>query len=216
MTWEIHEEPREEMANSITHGVGALLAIGGLAAMVTRAASYGDCWHVVSVAVFGTSLLLLYVASALYHRVVQLQTKKVLEVMDHSAIYLLIAGTYTPFTLVTLRGPLGWTLFGITWAMAVGGIVMQVGFPGRFRGAMTLLYIVMGWLAVIAAKPLLALLAPEGLIWLLGGGLLYTAGVYFYFRKRFVFSHAVWHLFVLAGSICHFLAVFQYVLPNSA
>lgn len=215
MTWEIHEEPREEMANSILHGAGALLAVAGLSALVTRAAAHGDAWHVVSVAIFGTSLLLLYLASALYHAAVRPRAKQLLEVMDHSAIYLLIAGTYTPLVLVTLRGPLGWTIFGIIWAMAVGGIVMQVVFPGRFRGVMTLLYVVMGWLAVPAAKPLMALLAPEGLIWLLAGGLFYTVGVCFYFRKRFRFSHAVWHLFVLAGSSCHFVVVYLYVLPGS-
>ena len=183
--------------------------------MVTRAASHGDSWHVVSVAIFGASLLLLYMASTFYHSAVRRRAKEVFEVLDHSAIYLLIAGTYTPFTLVTLRGSLGWTIFGITWAMAVGGIVMQVVFPGRFRTAMTLLYVVMGWIAIIAVKPLLTHLAPMGLLWLLGGGLLYTAGVYFYIRRRFQFSHAVWHVFVLAGSICHFLAVFLFVLPGS-
>jgi hemolysin III len=214
MTWEIHEEPREEMANSVTHGVGALLAVAGLSTAVARAAAHGDGWHVVSVAIFGASLLLLYLASTLYHGVTSPRAKKVLEVLDHSAIYLLIAGTYTPFALVTLRGPLGWTLFGVIWGLAAAGIAMQAAFPGRFRGAMTLLYVAMGWLAVVAAKSLMASLSMEGLVWLLAGGLLYTSGVYFYYRKRFLFSHAVWHLFVLAGSLCHFVAIFEYVLPG--
>jgi hemolysin III len=214
MTWEIHEEPREEMANSVTHGVGALLAVAGLSTAVVRAAAHGDSWHVVSVAIFGTSLLLLYLASTLYHGVSRPRAKKVFEVLDHSAIYLLIAGTYTPFALVTLRGPIGWTLFGVIWGLAAAGIVMQMAFPGRFRGVMTLLYVVMGWLAVVAAKSLMASLSMEGLIWLLAGGLFYTCGVYFYYRKRFLFSHAVWHLFVLAGSLCHFVAIFEYVLPG--
>jgi len=202
------------MANSITHGVGALLAVAGLSTSVVRAAAHGDGWHVVSVAIFGTSLLLLYMASTLYHGVARPRAKKVFEVLDHSAIYLLIAGTYTPFALVTLRGPLGWTLFGVVWGLAAGGIAMQLAFPGRFRGVMTLLYVVMGWLAVVAAKSLMASLSTEGLSWLLAGGLLYTGGVYFYYRKRFLFSHAVWHVFVLAGSLCHFIAIFEHVLPS--
>jgi hemolysin III len=216
MVWEIHEEPREERVNSALHGLGAALALAGLSVMVVRAACHGDAWQVVAVAIFGASLFLLYLASALYHGAVRPRAKAVLEILDHSAIYLLIAGTYTPFALVSLRGPLGWTIFGIAWAMAVGGIVMQVAFPGRYRGLMTLLYIVMGWLAVPAAKPLMAMLPGAALAWVVGGGLFYTLGVYFYYRKRFPFSHAVWHLFVLAGSLCHFIAIFRYVLPAPA
>lgn len=212
MTWEIHEEPREERLNATLHGLGALLAVAGLSTMLVRAAVHGDAWHVVSAAVFGSSLLLLYMASSLYHGISHSRAKNILEILDHCAIYLLIAGTYTPFALVTLRGPLGWSLFGIVWGLALFGIVMQAVYPGRLRNLMTFLYVLMGWLVILAAKPLLANLPGAALAWLVAGGVLYTGGVYFYYRKRFVFSHAVWHLFVLAGSVCHFVAVYGFVL----
>ena len=214
MTWEIHEAPSEERANAVLHGTGAALAAAGLSLLVVRAATHGDAMHVVSATIYGVSMVLLYLASTLYHGISRPRAKAILEVLDHAAVYLLIAGTYTPFVLVTLQGPLGWTLFGVVWVLAAGGIIMQVSFPGRFRTAMTLLYVVMGWLAVLMGRPLLTLLEPAALALLFGGGIFYTTGVYFYYRKRFVYSHAVWHIFVLAGSVCHFVAIFSYVLPG--
>lgn len=213
MTWEIPESRGEETANAILHGTGAALALAGLAVMVTLSAMHGNAWHVVSSAVFGASLVLLYLASTLYHAFPWPRVKRVFEVMDHAAIYVLIAGTYTPFALVTLRGAWGWSIFGVVWALAVAGIVVQAVFPGRLRGLMTALYLAMGWIVVIAFGPLLSALAPAGIAWLIAGGVIYSAGVFFYYRKRFRFSHAVWHVFVLAGSVCHFIAILRYVIP---
>jgi hemolysin III len=213
MTWEIHESANEERANSMLHGLGAALAVGGLSTLLIRAAALGAERHIVSAAIFGSSLILLYLASSLYHGIVQPRLKAIMEIVDHSAIYLLIAGTYTPFALLALGGTLGWILLGTIWFMAVSGVFVQVRFPGRFRGLMTFLYVAMSWSAVVTAKPMLAALPTAGSIWLLVGGLFYTGGVYFYYKKRFLFSHAVWHVFVMAGSASHFIAVYQYVLP---
>jgi hemolysin III len=216
MTWEIHEAPQEERANATLHGLGAMLAAVGLIFLVARASLHDTGLHMGSATVYGASMVLLYLASTLYHGVSQPRVKDVLEVLDHSAIYLLIAGTYTPFALITLGGSLGWILLSVVWGVAAVGITLQVVFPGRFRTAMTLLYLAMAWLAVFAAGPLLSRLSPGGLVLLLGGGFFYTSGVYFYHRKRFTYSHAVWHLFVLAGSACHYAAIYGYVLPGGA
>jgi hemolysin III len=215
MTWEIHEAPEEERANAMLHGLGAMLAAVGLAFLLARAGLYDTGRHIGSATVYGASMVLLYLASTFYHGISRPRVKAVLEVLDHSAIYLLIAGTYTPFALITLGGALGWVLFGVVWGVAAVGITLQMVFPGRFRTAMTLLYVAMGWFAVLAAGPLLSRLAPGGLVLLFGGGLFYTSGVYFYHRKRFIYSHAVWHLFVLAGSACHYAAIYGYVLPGA-
>lgn len=210
MTWEIYEDPREELANSITHGLGAALAAVGLGVLVHSAAGQGPT-RLVSMAVFGASMVVLYLCSALYHGVAAPKVKQVLELLDHSAIYLLIAGTYTPFMLVTLQGVLGWTLFGVVWALAAGGIFMQLRYPGRFHAFMTGLYVAMGWMIVLVMKPLIEAMEPMGLVLLFAGGLSYTGGVYFYYKKRFRFSHSIWHLFVLGGTVCHFFAVFLYI-----
>jgi hemolysin III len=205
---------REELANVATHGLGVVLSVAGLAMLVTFAALYGDAWHVVSVAIFGASLVLLYTASTLYHWYDDPELKRVLRRFDHAGIFLLIAGTYTPFLLVSLRGPWGWSLFGVVWGLGLIGVVLKFWFAGRFRVVSTIIYIAMGWLVLIALKPIMAALPSGGFRLLVAGGFIYTGGTVFYLWKRLPFHHAVWHLFVLGGSICHFVAVFGYVVPR--
>lgn len=204
---------REELANSITHGVGIVLAIAGLAVMVAYATLHGDIWHIVSCAVFGATLILCYTASTLYHSVQGERLRQVLRTLDHSAIFLLIAGTYTPFMLVSLRGPWGWSLFAVVWTLAVAGIVLRLTLRGRLHGVMVALYVAMGWVAIVAVQPLLERLGSGGLALLAGGGLAYTGGVVFYKWKRLPYNHAIWHGFVLLGSALHFFAVLFYVIP---
>ncbi|NDI36140.1 PAQR family membrane homeostasis protein TrhA [Chengkuizengella sediminis] len=204
---------KEEIVNAITHGIGALLSIAALVLLIVFSSLYGSPWHIVSFTIFGTSLVLLYVFSTLLHSFKEGVTKNVFEVLDHSAIYLLIAGSYTPFVLVTLRGPLGWTLFGIIWGLAVIGIVFKVFFVKRFIIMSTIFYVLMGWMIMIGIKPLYENMMLNGFIWLVLGGILYTAGTIFYVWRKFPYHHAVWHLFVLAGSVSHFFAVL-YLLPD--
>ena len=212
------ETPRyrlgEEIAHSITHGVGVLLSIAALVILVTLSALRGNAWHVVSSVVFGATLIFLYTASTLYHSITHPRAKKILRVLDHSAIFLLIAGTYTPFTLVTLRGGWGWTLFVVVWGLALVGIVYKITASNRFRLLSVLLYLGMGWLVLVAIEPMVATMPVPGLILLLAGGLCYTLGVIFFVWRQLPYSHAVWHVFVLAGSICHFFAVLLYVIPR--
>jgi len=203
----------EEIANSVTHGVGLILAIAGLAVLTAFASRLGNAWHVVSCAIFATTLILQYAFSTLYHSIQLPRAKSVMRVLDHSAIFLLIAGTYTPFMLVNLRGTWGWTLFGIVWTLALLGVLFQVSLLRRWQGISLSLYIGMGWVVVIAIKPMLVSVAPGGLILLLLGGLAYTSGVVFYLWERLRYNHAIWHGFVLAGSILHFFAVLFYVIP---
>ncbi len=204
----------EEIGNAVTHGVGILLSCAGLATMVALSALYGDAWHVVSTAVYGTTLVLLYTASTLYHALTHPKAKRVFKILDHSFIYLLIAGTYTPFTLVTLRGPWGWSLFGTVWGLAVIGVALEAFFVSRPKWLSALVYVGMGWIIVVAMRPLLAAL-PTGGLWLLfAGGLAYTGGTLFYVIKNVRYMHAVWHLWVLGGSVCHFLAIVLYVVPD--
>jgi len=205
----------EEIANSVTHGVGGLLAIAGLVVLTTFAVLEGTAWHVVACGVFGGTMVLLYTVSTLYHSVQHPRAKAVLRVLDHSAIFLLIAGTYTPFTLVNLRGPWGWSLFGVIWGLALLGILFQVGLLRR-PVASVLLYVAMGWTVLVAMKPLLSAVAPGGLALLVSGGLAYTVGIVFYAWRRLPYGHAVWHLFVLAGSALHFFAILFYVVPVAA
>lgn len=204
---------REELANSLTHGLGAVLSVAGLVLMVAFAARHGDAWHVVSTAIFGTTLVLLYTASTLYHSLRGERLKVLLQKFDHAAIFLLIAGSYTPFVLVTLRGPWGWSLFGVVWGLAVAGVTIKFWLAGRFKLVSTLLYVAMGWLVMVAIKPLAAALPAGGMKLLVAGGLCYTGGAAFYLWKRLPYHHAIWHLFVLGGSACHWAAVFVYVLP---
>jgi hemolysin III len=204
---------REEIAHSATHGLGIVLSLAGLVALVTTASRTGDTWDVVASAVYGVTLVLLYLTSTLYHSIPHPPAKRILRILDHSAIYLLIAGTYTPFTLVLLRGPWGWTLFGLVWGLAILGITLKVAAMGRFRKLSLVLYIGMGWLVVIALGPLTAALARGGMVLLVLGGLAYTSGVLFYVWRRLPYHHAVWHAFVLAGSVLHFFAILLYVVP---
>jgi hemolysin III len=201
-----------ERLNSFTHLLGAVAAAAGLAVLVVLAARQGDAWKLVSFSIYGASLFLLYFFSTLYHST-RGRAKPVLAKLDHAAIYLLIAGSYTPFTLVTLRGAWGWTLFGMIWGLAVLGIVVDsLHNKGARRILPMAIYIVMGWLVLIAFKPLIAALPYAGVLWLVGGGLFYTLGIVFYaLDKKLRHAHGVWHLFVLAGSISHYLAVLLYV-----
>jgi hemolysin III len=203
----------EEIANSVTHGFGMLLAIGGLAVLVGFASVHGNAWHITACSIFGVTLILSYAASTLYHSIPLPGAKRVLRLVDHAAIYLLIAGTYTPFTLINLRGPWGWSLFGTIWGIAILGVVLKVTVRGRVAGLSTALYLAMGWIIVIAAKPLLGSVAFGGLVLLLLGGLAYSAGIIFYAWEKLPYNHAIWHLFVLAGSFCHFFAILLYVIP---
>jgi hemolysin III len=207
-----HESPREERANAITHGLGALAALVGGSVLVTLAATYGNGWQLAGAIVFSLTLVLLYIASTLYHLSHDRVTKGRLKVFDHCAIFLLIAGTYTPFTLVGLREDGGWWLFAAIWTLAVAGVVFKLFFTGRFKGISTLIYIGMGWMAVLAIKPFLRQVPADTLAWLFGGGLAYTLGTVFYMSRRIPFAHAIWHGFVLLGSACHFVAVTHQVL----
>ncbi|HEX3527802.1 MAG TPA: hemolysin III family protein [Thermoanaerobaculia bacterium] len=204
---------REEIAHSATHGLGIVLSIAGLIAMILVSERSRDVRHVVASVVYGLTLILLYLASTLYHGIPSPRAKRVLKVLDHSAIYLLIAGTYTPFTLISLRGGLGWTLFGLIWGLALLGITLKVAAIGRFRWLSIVLYLGMGWLVVVALNPLARAVSPAGVRLLFCGGISYTLGVLFYTWRRLPYHHAVWHLFVLAGSVFHFFAVLLYVLP---
>lgn len=203
----------EEIANSITHGLGIVLALGGCVVLIVFAALYGNAWHIVSCSVFGAALVLLYSVSTLYHAIQNPETKSLLRILDHSAILVLIAGTYTPITLISLRGPWGWTLFGVVWGLAVVGVVIETTRPGRFRAALIALYVIMGWAVVAAVKPMMANVGSGGLRLLLAGGIAYTGGIVFYKWKRLPYHHAIWHCFVLAGSIFHYFAILLYVIP---
>ena len=204
----------EEIANIVTHAVGALLGVAALAVLVTLGALKGDSWRVTAFTVYGTTIILLYLFSTFYHAARRPRIKTIFRYLDHSAIYLLIAGTYTPFLLVKMRGAWGWSLFGTIWGLAAMGIVFNFALIGRSRWISTVVYIGMGWLVIVAIKPLVASIAAGGITWLVAGGLSYTLGAVFYVWKKVPYNHAVWHLFVLGGSVCHFLAILFYVLPE--
>ena len=207
--------PGEELANVLAHGVGVVLSVAGLAVLVTLSSLRGDAWQVAATTIFGVTLVLLYTSSTLYHYVHREQLKRLLRKIDHAAIFLLIAGPYTPFLLVNLRGPWGWSLFAVIWVLALAGVVLKFWFAGRFRVGSTLLYIGMGWLVLIARRPLLSAVPAEALWLLVAGGLTYTLGTVFYLWRRLPYHHAVWHLFVLGGSACHFFAVLAAVIPRA-
>jgi len=207
---------REEMASTLTAGLGAFAALAGAAVLVTFAALFGNGWQLAGAIVFGTCLLLLHVASTLYHAIQQPVAKRRLKVLDHCAIYLLIAGTYTPFTLVGLRHGPGWWLFAAIWTLAALGVVFKLFSAGRLRLLSTAIYIAMGWLIVVAIRPAWHSFDAWTLGWLLAGGLAYTFGTVFYHRDSMPFSHAIWHLFVIAGSVCHYVAVLDQILPDGA
>ena len=206
----------EEVAHALTHGFGVVLAIVGLTVLVARSAVYGNTWHVTVSAIFGATLVLMYAASTLFHSIPLPRAKHILRVIDHSSIYLLIAGTYTPFTLVTLHGPLGWSMFGLTWGLAAAGVVFKIYSTGRYEKLSLFIYLAMGWCIVIAVKPLMHALPIGGLALLLLGGLSYSFGVIFYVWERLRYHHAIWHAFVLGGSVLQYFAVLFYVIPGPA
>lgn len=204
----------EEKLNIGSHALGLLLSAIGIVLLIIRAAVHGSALHIVSFAVFGGSLILLYLASTLYHSTTSPIARGRLRAFDHAAIYILIAGTYTPFTLLVLDGTLGWLVFGISWTFAIIGIVLKVFYTGRFNGFSTAMYVLMGWMIVFVIKPLLANFPAAGVAWLVGGGVSYTVGALFYSIKRMPLGHATFHAFVLLGSICHFVAVYRYILQR--
>ena len=199
---------QEEVFNSTSHGIGVALAIACTSIIVVRAAIYGDAWHIVSFSIFGAAMIFLYTASTLFHGTNNIRRKYLLNTIDHSSIYILIAATYTPFTLVSIRGPLGWVLFGLIWFFALTGIVFKVWFyTSRYRTISTWLYAAMGWLFLIAIVPIVKSLPTISLVFLLSGCLSYSAGIFFYLKKAIPYGHGIFHLFVLGGSICHFFAI---------
>lgn len=205
------ESHAEEVANTISHAVGAVLSLIGLGVMVKLALPL-SIWHVIGVSVFGCSLVALYLGSTVYHAVATHGRKRVFQIVDHALIFVLIAGSYTPWLLVNLRGPWGWSLLAVVWGIALGGTILKVFLLPRFDKLGTALYIVMGWIMCVALKPLLENVSPAGIAWLVAGGLCYTGGVVFYMRRNMRFAHFTWHLFVMAGSVCHFIAVLVGVL----
>ncbi|MED5525983.1 PAQR family membrane homeostasis protein TrhA [Gallaecimonas pentaromativorans] len=210
-----HRYPfHEELANTITHGLGVFCSIAGGAVLIALAAVYGDAWQIVSASIFVSALLMLYTASTLYHAIPHENTKARLKIFDHCAIFVLIAGTYTPFTLIALRGVWGWSLFGTVWGLAALGIGFKLFFTGRFRGISTAIYVAMGWLVLVAIKPMSEALTSMELSWLVWGGLFYTLGTIFYMFRRIPYGHAIWHCFVLGGSVCHYAAVMLQVIND--
>ena len=210
-----HYSPLEEALNVGSHGIGLLLSIAACVFLVIQATQHGGGFHITSAAIFGASLILLYLASTLYHSVQRPLLRARLRVFDHTAIYFLIAGTYTPFTLITLSGTVGWILFAITWSMALVGTVLKLFFTGRFNLISTLLYVAMGWLIIFAIDPLIENLDGDGMTWLVAGGIAYTVGALLYAIRKLPFNHAIFHFLVLVGSACHIVTVYHYVLPAS-
>jgi len=206
-------DTKEETLNVITHGIGFLLSIAALVVLVVYASTEGTVWHITSFAIFGASLVVLYAASTLYHYTQKPDLRAKLNILDHSAIYVLIAGTYTPFTLVILKGWVGWTIFGLSWGLAIAGIVFKVFYFGKYDKISTIAYVLMGWVIIFAIKPLIDSFPFEGLMWLFSGGIAYSLGAIFYSINKIRFNHVIFHVFVLLGSFCHFMAVFFYVLP---
>ena len=206
----------EEIFNSVTHGIGALISISGLVLLIVFSAMHGNLNHIISCTIFGVALVLLYTASTLYHSFQKPNLKHIFKIFDHSCIYILIAGTYTPFLLVTISGITGWSRLIILWSLTVIGILFKIFFVYRFKIISTIAYILMGWIIIFAIKPLFHTLPGGGLVLLISGGLAYTFGAIFYAWNKLPFNHAIWHLFVLAGSVCHFFAVMFYVIPTKA
>jgi hemolysin III len=208
-----HYKLGDILANAITHGIGAVLAIVG-AVYLIAASIHGTAAEFAGCTVFAITLVLVYVCSTLYHSLVRTRARHVFQVLDHSAIYLLIAGTYTPFTLVSLRGPVGWFMFSVVWALAIAGVIFKSFAVGRFPVASALIYLFQGWFAVFALRPLDQAIGWHGILWLAAGGLAYTLGVVFFALDRLRYFHAVWHLFVLAGSVFHYVAILLYIVPS--
>ncbi len=207
--------PIEEKINIISHAIGFILSMVALVLLVWHATRHGDVWHIVSFSIFGASLIILYAASSFYHSAKKSELRSRLNIIDHASIYVLIAGTYTPFTLVTLKGTIGWVIFGISWGLALTGIILKLFFTGKYNLMSTIMYVLMGWVIVFAIKPLMNNLPLEGLRWLVAGGISYTIGAILYGIKKIKFNHAIFHMFVLMGSFCHFMSVYFYVLPSA-
>ncbi len=206
--------PIEEKINIISHSIGFILSIVALVLLVTHANLHGNVRHIVSFSIFGTSLIILYVASTFYHSAKKAKLRNRLKITDHASIYILIAGTYTPFTLVTLNGTTGWVIFGTSWGLALTGIILKLFFTGKYNLISTIMYVLMGWVIIFAIKPLINNLPLNGFLWLLAGGISYTIGAILYSIKKIKFNHAIFHVFVLIGSFSHFMSVFFYVLPS--
>ncbi|KOF56904.1 hemolysin D [Clostridium sp. DMHC 10] len=202
----------EEIANAITHGIGTLLAIAALVLLIVFAAKYGDAWYVVSYTIYGVCLVLLYLFSTLYHSICAKGAKKVFRIFDHASIYILIAGTYTPFALTVLRKHGGWVIFGVVWGATLIGIVTKVFFCGKFEKMSTLLYVVMGWMIVFYIKTLISVIPLNGVILLVAGGIIYTLGAVLFLFDKIPYNHAIWHLFVISGSACHFFCILLYLI----
>lgn len=203
----------EEIANAITHGIGAVLSIVGLTLLIVLSSLEGTPWHVISFTIYGVTMLLLYVSSTLVHSFPEGKVKDLFEIFDHSSIYLFIAGTYTPFLFIAVKGTTGWTLFGMVWGIALAGIVFKAFFVKKFLFISTILYVFMGWMIVFAWDSLTQNIAHQGIVLLVVGGVLYTIGAVFYVWRGFRFHHMIWHMFVLGGTVLHFLAIILYVLP---
>lgn len=203
----------EERINIISHGIGFFLSIAALTLLIVFSSIYGNVWHIVSFSIFGSSLVLLYSASTFYHSAKKEQARRVWKIIDHSFVYLLIAGTYTPICLITLHGKIGWTILGISWGLAFAGTSLKLFFTGKFRKLSTILYLFMGWMIIFAVKPLWEHLPRAGFLWLLLGGVCYTVGAIFYSIQKIELNHAIFHIFVVLGSCCHFVLVFFYLLP---
>lgn len=203
---------REEIAHTITHGISAVISLIGLIVLVALAVTAGDVWRIISFSIYGTTLVLLFSASTLYHGIQQPRLKRIFQICDHAAIFLVIAGTYTPFLLVSLRGRLGWTLMAVVWGIALLGVAFKILFIHRFQRLSVLVYVLMGWLSVVAINELLASVPATGLIWLAVGGAAYTIGIIFLAWKRIPYNHTIWHFFVMAGSLCHYFAILN-LLP---
>jgi hemolysin III len=209
-----HYSPLEEKTNIWSHILGLGLSIVGLGLLLLKSMAFGDPWHIAASTIFGLSLVCLYAASATYHSATDLRKRARRRIFDHAAIYVLIAGTYTPFTLITLKGWVGWTIFAVSWGMAVTGVILKLFYTGRFILLSTLMYVFMGWMIIFAVKPLSVNLAAGGMFWLIAGGVAYTVGAILYSIRKIPFNHAIFHLFVLLGSFCHFLSVYLYILPS--
>lgn len=207
--------PLEEKLNVLTHGIGFVLSILGLVLLILRGNELGDSLLLISFCVFGASMILLYAASTFYHGAKNKKLRYRLNILDHASIYVLIAGTYTPFSLVTLNGLIGWIIFGVVWVMAITGVVLKLFFTGKYTFLSTVMYLLMGWIIVFAVKPLFNNLDLVGIIWLFAGGISYTLGAVFFSIEKIKFNHAIFHLFVLLGTFCHFISIYYYVLPKN-
>lgn len=205
----------EEKFNVLSHAFGILLSIIALIFLVLKACMQGDAWQIVSFSIYGASLIMLYTASTIFHSSKDEERRNKLNVFDHASIYVLIAGTYTPYVLVTLRGSVGWIIFGVIWGLAVAGIILKLFYIDKYRLLSTIMYVLMGWVMIFAVKPIVNSLELGGLIWLLAGGIIYTVGAVFFSLNKLKFNHAIFHVFVLLGSFCHFMSIYFYVVPGN-